>query len=317
MHVPIKYGEDCLAFCTPSTPKTPAAPKETKPAPAKPTAPAKPPTPAPTKPAEPAKSSCLISWLCSKPSEPKPPAPQTKTASKTEMPKLVNTELTGLKSLKPPERKAVIAVYDFPDLTGQRKDKDNLASFSTAVTQGGTALLIDALKNAGSGSWFTVVERNKIDDLAKERQIVRQTREEYLGKDANKLEPMLFAGLVLQGGIIGYDSNLTAGGVGARYLGIGADVQYRKDQVVVSLRAVSTNTGEILMNVQVSKTIISVGRDLSLFRFVDLGTKLVEAESGMTQNEANTIAVKTAIEQAVIELINQGIERGYWQYQEK
>lgn len=236
--------------------------------------------------------------------------------SKIEAPKIVSVNLTEIKKLKPPQRQAVVAVYDFPDLTGQRKDKDNVASFSTAVTQGGTAMLIDALKDAGNGTWFKVVERNRIDDLAKERQIVRQTREEYLGKDANKLEPMLFAGIVLQGGIIGYDSNVISGGSGARYLGIGADEQYRKDQVIVSLRAVSTNTGEVLMNVQVSKTILSVGRDLSLFRFVDVGTKLVEAESGMSQNEANTIAVKTAIEQAVVELIKQGVEKNYWNYQE-
>ena len=148
------------------------------------------------------------------------------------------------------------------------------------------------------------------------RSVSQSRYEEYLGKDANKLEPMLFAGIVLQGGIIGYDSNVISGGSGARYLGIGADEQYRKDQVIVSLRAVSTNTGEVLMNVQVSKTILSVGRDLSLFRFVDVGTKLVEAESGMSQNEANTIAVKTAIEQAVVELIKQGVEKNYWNYQE-
>lgn len=167
-----------------------------------------------------------------------------------------DTSTVWLENLRPPERQAIVAVYDFPDLTGQRKDKDGVASLSSAVTQGGTALLIDALKNAGGGTWFKVVERNRIDDLAKERQIVRQTREEYLGKDANKLEPMLFAGLMLQGGIIGYDSNLITGGAGARYLGIGGTTQYRKDQVVVALRAVSTNTGEIVMNVQVSKTIL-------------------------------------------------------------
>lgn len=231
-----------------------------------------------------------------------------------EIPRAVSSNLTTLKNIQPPERKVVVAVYDFPDLTGQRKDKDTIASFSTAVTQGGTALLIDALKNAGNGEWFTVVERNRIDDLAKERQIIRQTREEYQGKEANKLDPMLFAGIVLHGGIIGYDSNVVTGGIGARYLGIGGDQQYRRDQVVVALRAVSTNTGEVLMNVQVSKTILSVGRDLSVFKFIDVGTKLVEAEGGMTQNEANTIAVKTAIEQSVIELINQGVERGYWNF---
>jgi curli production assembly/transport component CsgG len=232
-------------------------------------------------------------------------------------PRVNTSELTTLKKLPPPERQAVIAVYDFPDLTGQRKDVGGTASLSSAVTQGGTALLIDALKNAGGGTWFKVVERNRIDDLAKERQIVRQTREEYLGKDANKLEPMLFAGIMLQGGIIGYDTNIMTGGAGARYLGIGGTTQYRKDQVVVALRAVSTNTGEILLNVQISKTILSVSRDLTLFRFVDVGTKLVEAESGMTENEANTVAVKTAIEAAVVELINQGTQKGFWKTQEQ
>lgn len=221
---------------------------------------------------------------------------------------------TELKDLAPPAHKPVVAVYDFPDLTGQRKDKDNVASFSNAVTQGGTAVLIDALKNAGNGTWFTVVERNRVEDLAKERQIVRQTREEYQGDNANKLKPMLFAGLILQGGIIGYDSNIVTGGAGARYLGIGGDTQYRKDQVVVALRAVSTDTGEVVMNVQVSKTILSHSNNLSLFKFIDVGTKLVEGEAGMTENEANTMAVKIAIEAAVVELVKQGLIKGYWSY---
>ncbi len=229
-------------------------------------------------------------------------------------PVIVNTQVKELQSLPAPDRQAVVAVYDFPDLTGQRRDKDGIASISTAVTQGGTPLLISALRDAGGGTWFRVVERNRVDDLAKERQIVRQTREEYLGEGANKLEPMLFAGLIIQGGIIGYDTNIQTGGAGARYLGIGGTAVYRKDQVVVSLRAVNTNTGEVILNVQVSKTILSVGRDLSLFKFVDVGTKLIEAEAGMTENEANTMAVKMAIEEAVVQLIKQGVEKGYFKY---
>lgn len=229
-------------------------------------------------------------------------------------PTLEQPRFTELLNVKPPASKPVVAVYDFPDLTGQRKDKDNIASISNAVTQGGTTLLIDALKNAGNGTWFTVVERNRVDDLAKERQIVRQTREEYLGDTANKLKPMLFAGLILQGGIIGYDSNTVTGGAGARYFGIGGDTQYRKDQVVVALRATSTETGEVVMNVQVSKTILSHSNNLTLFKFIDVGTKLVEGEAGMTENEANTMAVKIAIEAAVVELIKQGITKGYWSY---
>lgn len=231
-------------------------------------------------------------------------------------PKLVTSQLKTLKDIAPPERQAVVAVYDFPDMTGQRRDKDGIASISTAVTQGGTPLLIAALTEVGGGTWFRVVERNRVDDLAKERQIVRQTRDEYDGEGANKLEPMLFAGLIIQGGIIGYDTNIVTGGAGARYLGIGGSTTYRKDQVVVSLRAVSTNTGEVILNVQVSKTVLSSGSDMSVFKFVDVGTKLIEAEVGMTENEANTMAVKIAIEEAVIQLINQGINKGYFKYKE-
>lgn len=231
-----------------------------------------------------------------------------------EQPKALHTQVKELTVVRPPERPVVVAVYDFPDQTGQRKQLDGQASLSSAVTQGGTALLIEALKGAGNGSWFRVVERNRIEDLTRERQIVKMTREEYLGEGANKLEPMVFAGVILQGGIIGYDTNVATGGMGARYLGIGGSTQYRKDQVTVALRAVSTNTGEVLMNVQVSKTILSVGTDFTLFKFVDVGTKLVESEAGMTENEANTIAVKMAIEQAVLELIQQGVQKGYWRY---
>lgn len=232
----------------------------------------------------------------------------------TQTPQVEHARLQSLLTIPTPEKPVVVAVYDFPDLTGQKKQVDAQASFSTAVTQGGSTILVDALKNAGGGKWFRVVERNRIEDLSKERQIVKMTREEYLGNEANKLEPMVFAGIILQGGIIGYDTNLTTGGMGARYLGIGASTQYRKDQVTVALRAVSTNTGEVLMNVQTSKTILSSGTDFSLFKFVDVGTKLVESEAGMTQNEANTIAVKMAIEAAVVELIQQGIQKGYWRY---
>ena len=64
-----------------------------------------------------------------------------------------------LLNFPPAEQMPIVAVYNFKDLTGQRKRRDNLADFSTAVTQGATELLIDALKTAGRGKWFRVVER--------------------------------------------------------------------------------------------------------------------------------------------------------------
>ena len=199
-----------------------------------------------------------------------------------------------LRMLPPAEQMPVVAVYSFTDLTGQRKQKDNIALFSTAVTQGAKPLLIDALKAAGAGdtgngTWFRVVERGLgLDHLVRERQIVRSTREDYAKANPdspapNKLEPMLFAGMILEGGVIGYDSNVETGGNGARYLGIGGSAQYRRDSVVVSLRAVSTLTGEVLLNVQTYKTILSVGMGGDVFRFLDMDTKLLELESQISE----------------------------------
>ena len=211
----------------------------------------------------------------------------------------------------------VVAVYAFGDLTGQRKQKDNVALFSTAVTQG-APLLIDALKaGASRGNGIGRSERGiGLDHLVRERQIVRSTREDYekaTGEKSQKLQPMLFAGILLEGGIVGYDSNIETGGNGARYLGIGASAQYRRDSVVVSLRGISTLTGEVILNVQTYKTILSVGSGGDVFRFLDMDTQLLELETGITQNESVTWAVRSAIEAAVLSLIEQGDERGYWE----
>ena len=83
-----------------------------------------------------------------------------------------------------------VAVYSFTDKTGQRRPQANVASLSTAVTQGAESFLISALQNVGKGQWFEVVERVGIDNLTKERLIIRQMREAYEGANAKPLMPM-------------------------------------------------------------------------------------------------------------------------------
>ena len=225
--------------------------------------------------------------------------------------------------LPPAETMPVVAVYQFADLTGQRKRRDGIADFSTAVTQAGTEILIDALKTAGGGTWFRVVERAGIDNLVRERQIVRSARDEHKKQNPDDeeikqgIQPLLFPGIVLEGGIVGYDSNIETGGRGARYFGIGKQHQYRRDEVVVSIRGISTLTGEVLLNVQAKKTILSYGKGYDVFRFVDLDTRLVEIEDGVTENESVTFATRAAIEAAVVALIKQGDERGFWKLQKQ
>lgn len=224
-----------------------------------------------------------------------------------------------LLELPPAKNKPVVAVYQFLDKTGQRKDSQTGQSFSTAVTQGGTELLIDALKTAGGGTWFRVVERQGIDALVRERQIIRSGRDEAakkLNEESPGVGPLLFAGMIMEGGIIGYDTNIKTGGRGARTLGIGITRQYRQDLVTVSIRAVSVLTGEILLNVQTKKTILSYGSGGDVFRFVDQATQLIEYEDGVGNNESVTYAVRTAIEAAVLEIVYQGHDRGFWTIEE-
>ena len=228
-----------------------------------------------------------------------------------------------LMNLPPAETMPIVAVYSFTDQTGARKRRDGIADFSTAVTQAGTELLIDALKTAGGGTWFRVVERAGIDNLVRERQIVRSARDEHKkqnpddGEIKEGIQPLLFAGILLEGAIIGYDTNLESGGRGARYFGIGKQTQYRRDEVVVSIRGISTLTGEVLLNVQAKKTILSYGKGYDVFRFMDTDTRLVEIEDGVTENESVTFATRAAIEAAVVALIKQGDERGFWVLQKQ
>ena len=189
--------------------------------------------------------------------------------------------LDDLLKLPVPRAKLDAAVFRFLDQTGQHKPNDNFAEYSFAVTQGATNLLIKAMHDAGSGSWFRVIERANIGDLLQERQIIRANRIEYAapGRTPQPLAPLLNAGILLQGAIVGYDSNIVTGGAGANYLGIGGSVQYRKDTVTVALRAVSTLTGEVLTAVECSKTIFSTLVDFSIFKFVDFN-KLLQVEAG-------------------------------------
>ena len=228
---------------------------------------------------------------------------------------ILDLQSEELASLPPAEFKPVIAVYpnSFSDLTGQRKSNSSFAMFSTAVTQAPEALLIRALKHAANGQFFRVVERVGLDNLTKERQLIRSTRENF--EEDRKLQPLLFAGLIIQGGVLSYDTNIETGGLGARYLGIGNSTQYREDVVTISLRIVSVSTGEVLMETTVSKNILSTSVSQDVFRFIEMGTELVEIEGGIAENEAGSIALQKAIEAGVLNLIKIGINRGYWKYE--
>ncbi|RUO27035.1 transporter [Aliidiomarina minuta] len=195
-----------------------------------------------------------------------------------------------------------VTVYAFRDQTGQYKPQANVSSFSTAVTQGGTSMMIQLLLDSG---WFAPLERENLQNLLTERQIHGSAKKDQ------ELPPLREARLLFEGGIISYDTNVTTGGIGAEYFGIGASEMYREDQVSVYMRVVDVHTGQVLLSVSSTKKVFSVELRAGLFRYVSLN-RLAEAEGGFTMNEPVQNSVQRAMETALVELIERGQERGFW-----
>ncbi|MEH6366643.1 MULTISPECIES: CsgG/HfaB family protein [Pseudomonas] len=215
-----------------------------------------------------------------------------------------------LLQLPKPRGKLVAAVYGFRDQTGQYKPLPS-SSFSTAVTQGGGSMLVDALQASG---WFSVLEREGLQNVLTERKIIRAAQNKSEGGNnpqMPQLPSLMAANIILEGGIVAYDTNVRTGGEGARYLGIGVSEKYQVDQVTVNLRAVDVRGGQVLSNVMTTKTIYSVDRSAGVFKFIEF-KKLLEIEAGYTTNEPAQLCVLSAIESAVAHLVAQGVERNLW-----
>jgi len=235
--------------------------------------------------------------------------PISVTPAKLGEPTIINSYL---RALPEPKEKIVAAVYKFRDQTGQYKSSASGVTWSTAVTQGATSMLLKSLEDSG---WFITLEREGLSNLLNERKIIRSTRENFSSSDGHNLPPLpplLYAGITLEGGIIAYETNLVTGGFGAKYFGIGASTQYRKDEVTIYLRAVSTQTGRILKTVYTTKSILSQLVDVGVYRYVKF-KRLLEVETGYSTNEPPQLCVLEAIEKAVYSLTVEGIVDKLWE----
>src|SRR6201996_4820664 len=231
---------------------------------------------------------------------------------------MVSSTKTGvvLDALPPPKRKLDVSIYNFPDLTGQNKSNDNFAEFSRALTQGGSSILTDVVVKAGGGAWFDVAERADIQPLLQERQIIQNTRTAIDGDKAQSLPPLRFAGILLEGGVVGYDSNETTGGAGANYLGVGPSVQYRQDIITVALRAVSVQSGRVLASVTTTKTIYSLQVQGTAFLYAAVD-QILQADLGFTKNDPATLGVREGVQLAVYSLIFEGVKNHLWEFKDK
>ena len=108
----------------------------------------------------------------------------------------------------------------------------------------------------------------------------------------------------------------TTGGIGANYLGIGTNTQYRQDIVTIALRAVSVQSGRVLASVTTTKTIYSIQVNGSAFQFAAVD-QLLQAELGFTKNSPATLAVREGVQLAVYALIFEGVKNNLWQFKDR
>ncbi|MGV8917247.1 MAG: CsgG/HfaB family protein [Pseudomonas sp.] len=214
--------------------------------------------------------------------------------------------LRDLTHLPAPAGPIAVAVYGLRDQTGQYKPSPD-SSFSTSVTQGAASLLITALRDS---HWFKPVERENLQDLLTERKIIRAL-EQPQDKAQVQLPALRPANMLIEGAIVGYESNVRTGGIGVRYLGVGPSELYRQDQVTINLRAIDIRSGEVIQSITTSKTVFSVQVDFGIFRFVSL-QHLLEVETGFSVNEPVQQCVREAIETALIHMIAQGVRDRSW-----
>jgi curli production assembly/transport component CsgG len=221
----------------------------------------------------------------------------------------------------PPPRALTVGVYSCIDTSGQRRPTRLPQELSTAVPMDCTPYLIDAVRSVPRGYVF-LVERQHVDELLRERQLATLALntptdsapaagiEALPPPPARRLITLRVAEILLIGQVVAYDraTRQVAGGVAVN--STGGSGEYVTDLVTFSLRAVAVQTGEVLGQSTVSKSVtsLSIGGHISKI----YSTDVVEIEFGGAGNEPVGLALGAAVRSALIALINQGLRDGWW-----
>ena len=241
----------------------------------------------------------------------------------------------------PPARALTVGIYNCIDTTGQRRPTLLAQELSTAVPMDCTPYLVEAVRSLRTGYVF-LVERQHIDELLRERQLatlalngpaqtaaapteaaqspagrhrgVRQPAAQLVAAQQpaapRRLTMVRVAEVLLVGQVVAYDRATRDMSGGLAFAGIGASGTLITDLVTFSLRAIAVQTGEVIGQTTVTKSITSmkVGGHIAKI----YSESVVELELGGGGNEPVGLALRTAIRSALIQLVQNGIHDGWW-----
>jgi len=126
----------------------------------------------------------------------------------------------------------------------------------------------------------------------------------------NRLSTVRVAEILLLGQVTAYDRATREVTGGLAFAGTGGDGTLVTDLVTFSLRAVAVQTGEVLGQTSVTKSVTSLKADVHRTKI--LSTTILDVEFGGAGNEPVGLALRAAVRASLGQLINKGIEDGWW-----
>jgi curli production assembly/transport component CsgG len=224
----------------------------------------------------------------------------------------------------PPPRALTVGVYSCIDTSGQRRPTGQPQELSTAAPMDCTPYVMEAVRSLQPGYVF-LVERQHVDDLLRERQLATlalniaaaQAGPPGVGPPADpgsstphRLATLRVAEILLIGQVVAYDRSIHEISGGGAVGGAGGSGAYVTDLVTFSLRAVAVQTGEVLAQTTVTKSITSIKAGVHLAQINN--TSVIDAELGGAANEPVGVALSAAVRSALVQLVSQGLHDGWW-----
>ncbi len=206
-------------------------------------------------------------------------------------------------------QKPKIGVGQVRDYTGKFSELDG----GSAITQGGSLMTMSALaKLRGAVRVFerfdTTVPEWELGLLGKRYLGDEKVHAISNNGDVQQVPWKPYSGgtvvetdYFIVGGITELNYTITSGGVRAEINQMGPSARSFIANVAVDLRLVDSKSLEVLENVSLQKQVI--GREVSLSVFEFFSDVLVDVEVGGKHLEPLQLAVRTTLEQAVLELL--------------
>jgi len=226
----------------------------------------------------------------------------------------------------PPGRALTVAVYNCIDTTGQKRPTGASQELSSAVPMDCSPYLVEAVRSLTPGYVF-LVERQHVDELLRERQLATLALNNLTppaspgaagtaGPAASPIAPprrlntLRVAEVLLIGQVVAYDRQTRQLSGGLALAGIGATATVVTDLVTFSLRAVAVQTGEILGQSTVTKSITS--QTIGAHDTQVWPTTILDAELGGGVNEPVGLALRKSVRSSLTQLVDHGIHDGWW-----